>query len=263
MEGFETDVNTQGIDPIAGPSPVDEPAVSDPVDSDNLEEGGDKTDPIDETDSGAAPDSDPVQGLTEGIQAEREQRQKAEAEARFYRELAERQMTAPSVREEKPVDPYAGYDPEDYLPAGEAIKLTQQAIRQEMDPVKEQMRQGEIARQVEHAKATYQDYESTIQLGLDVAGKMGLKESQIMDMPNPAEYMYRLGRSHDDYIDTKIKSATQQATKKTVDTIQGNLNAPRTLSDASGKNSSVKDNANRIANMSREEFEKEFPEANW
>ncbi len=184
--------------------------------------------------------NDEVDGLRQGIQAEREKRQKLEGQNEYLQNMISQQQQ-PAQSEE------TGYDPEEYIPAGEVKNL----IAEEINGMKSQFRAQTVQGQVEDCKARYSDWDEVYKYAIDLETKSPGLGDALLNTPNPAESAYNLGRSHPDY----IKKMIENGTKSTIDKMNQNANSTSLASARSGQSKSM-DNADAIGNLSDDDFEK-------
>ena len=161
-----------------------------------------------------------VEGLRQGIQAERERRQLAEQKAQLYEQMLQQQQMQ-SQQAQQPT-----YAPDDLITVGVADKMVEQKLN-----VYEQQKRNELFNlQVEIAKTKHEDYTEVI----DCFNKMSQQDPSLLDTiqraKNPVEMAYKLGKTDPEYQQKLIKKATEQVTQK----INANLDKPPTLNTMSG-----------------------------
>jgi hypothetical protein len=185
-----------------------------------------------------------VEGLKQGIQAERQKRQEAEARANFTEQLLQQANTSQQTQVE------SDYDPEDY-PTNESVR---KMIQQEVGAIKtnslqEQQTQSyrEMSKKEDFAKLVANPDSFFNQLKMNNPGILDSFNSQ----PNAAELAYNYAKSHPEYIKSEISKATQEVTQK----IDQNLNKPNTLSGTGGTDAERED-ADKISKLSDAEFNK-------
>lgn len=140
------------------------------------------------------------------------------------------------------------YDPEDLA----SMRNVKEMVEQGMQGIQKAQRETMIQMQVQQAKATLPDYDKVVALGQQVIGNNAEMADLIMNkMPNPAEVVYNLGKSHPDY----MKVIQQKARTDVVGKVKNNLNKPNTLSQAGGGKPS---NQKSYSTMSKKDFEAEL-----
>jgi len=122
----------------------------------------------------------------------------------------------------------AQYDPEDVPLNKDVVRIVEERVGQ----IEARARQERIALQEQQAKMKYADYDQVAALAIDLIKQTPGLENVFLDpsLPNPAEALYAYGKTHHSYVPTQQKQAAQ----KVVETINQNLNQPKTLSDAGG-----------------------------
>jgi hypothetical protein len=206
------------------------------------------TSPESITDSQSEPQleaNNEVEGLKQGIQAERQKRQEAEQRAAFTEQLLQQQQVQPQQSNEY------DYDPEDYPTNRDIEKM----IEKKLQPYQQQTMSNVQSQNFNIARSKYSDFDKVVGPGsyFDRLQQQqpGLLQS-IQDQPNAAELAYQIGQSHPEYKKQAIEKATQEVTTK----IESNLAKPNTLSGTGGTDAE-KEQADKFAKMSDAEFRAE------
>jgi hypothetical protein len=176
-----------------------------------------------------------VQGLRDTAKALRERAQIAEEYAR--RNAPQQQPQAPQ------------YADEDYLPFKDVKKYVDTLVGQKE-------RQFEIRGSIESAKARYDNFDEAMKLADEVSKDDPALIDYVMKSRNPGEAVYKIAKMHPSWNGNLEK----QAAKKVAQKIAQNAKQPNTLSNAGGGADPSELSAERIKNMSEEEFDKLYHE---
>ena len=184
-------------------------------------------------------ESDEVSGLKSAFEAEREKRQRLEAENEILRQYTQAGETQQEGQQ---------YDPDDY-PTNRTV---QEMVQAELAKQRSVQDQASVPMQESVMRLQYPDYDEVINTELPklLAKNPGLA-SALKAANNKAELAYDLGRTSPDYLN-KLR---EEATKKAAETIDQNTNKPSTLTDSTGAD--VEAVIKKWENASDEELEKE------
>ncbi len=184
-----------------------------------------------------------VQGLTEGIKAERLKRQQLEAELAQIRQMVyqQQQMIQPQQQQPK-------YDDEQYLNYG--------AMRDEVGNIVEQKvaKASQMLMNMSEkiARNTHKDFDVVIEnYTADLVRTNPSLYNYIKDSADPAETAYILGKSHPKYLETQQRTIAEDVAKK----INTNANRPKTLASSGVGGKTTLDDVSKIESMSSDEFE--------
>lgn len=141
-------------------------------------------------------------------------------------------------------EPEQDYDYDD-IPTYEKVESIVDKKTQDFNNAIRQMR---IDTKVREARSKYDDYDNVVTLGQQVVGNNKRLAEAILEMDDPAEFVYNLGKSHPQYKPSGKNGSV-------VDKVKRNLNKPNTLNQATGGNPSTKKS---FKDMSKEELEREI-----
>jgi hypothetical protein len=154
------------------------------------------------------------------LEAERNERQRAQREADVLRRKTEllEQAAAQNAQPK--------YDPEDIPSFKDVVNIVDDAKNQML----EKTRQAQIEMQVNQVRQKFSDYDDVCKLASEMAENNPGMASVIMNSANPPMTAYDYGRLHPSYKDKEKQKVTQELADK----INNNLNSQKTLSDAGG-----------------------------
>lgn len=220
-------------------TPIVQPVVEGQVASPGQVSEQPRIDPVAEANKAA-------EGQLQALLAEKERRKQAERQVDYYRNLAEAQG-----QRQGPQSP--SYDPDDLA----SFSSVEQIVNSKVADIQKSMRQQQIDAYESQAKSKYSDFEQVIALAVDISHEPGMEGlgQAIMSAPNPAEFAYRIGKTHPQY----SSIVTQKATATIADKISQNMNSAPTLTSAGG--GSVFDNgSDKWKTASKEDIERKIHE---
>ena len=176
------------------------------------------------------------EGQKKALIAERKKRQRAEA---AIEETNQRIQALEQMFQQG-----GDSDDEDLLTIGQF----KQFYGEEQKKKSEKTRLGNIKSSVTKADKKYKDFEEVRDLANQMLSQEQMNVIALSD--DPGEMLYSFGKMHPDY---KALESTE-IVRETIDSIQSNLNKPKTLSNAKGASSKPLDDLARMQAMSDEEI---------
>jgi len=191
-------------------------------------------------------------------QDEVNKRQQLERERDYLYQVLAQQQQLPQQQTKE--DPLAGLSDEDIVDVATVKKMVGQMlesqIQQHVDRPAQAIQQTLTKLSINQARLAHDDYNEVYNLCDEMVKNdpSGRLFSFIQNSPDPGEEIYRIGMTHQNYIQNQV----QKAGKKVAQTIQQNSNKPPTLSNMGATGNRKADAVRRIKEWTADETEAEI-----
>lgn len=210
--------------------------ITDDIQPDAVDTGV-QTDVADQPSEGGSqekPDKDPVEGLKEGIKAERDKRQAAETRSAILEQELNSYKQRTVQPQSKPPDPFEGLEDVDLVNV-KAVKDFYGERERQLNSKIDAMR---VSVSTQFARQKYSDFDQVIPMLGKVANQTQM--GYILSSDNPADVAYNFIKASPQYQESLTKQTVDKTVKETVDIINQHSNRVKTLSNSGAGSSKSK-----------------------